>query len=190
VTQPHVILLDGPLAGQRIKAPLKADTYKHRETGTEYQLGFTVVFRCHFRVGWSTPGREPDALDCARWLTSEVVKQQLDDLWRGSGVGALTADARVARAEYEANAAIPPLERPVDHKSLAEVIRRAERFVQARRRARESAPGSYRDGKVAEIFVLDDGPEDGSGFTPLLEADVVGLIAAARLALGIEVADA
>lgn len=178
--QSRVILLDGPLAGQRVKAALKAATYRHRDTGTEYKLGFVEMFRCHLRVGWSTPGREPDALDCARWLTSEVVKQQLDDLWRDSGVGQLTLGARVAAAEYEANAAIPPLEAPVDHESLADVVRRAERYMQARRRAALPAHFPWREGVVAEALVLDDGVEEGQGFTPLREDDLATLIAAVR----------
>jgi hypothetical protein len=186
--QSHVILLDGPLAGQRVHSPLKRENYEHRDpaTGvtTVYRLGFTVMFRCHLRVGWTGHDREPDALDCARWLTSEVVKAQLDDLWRGSGVGALTRDARVARAEYEANAAIPPLDPPPGRDDLAEAIRRAERYVQARRRAAQGGvwTQTHQDGVVADALVLDDGPEEGQGFTPLREDDLVKLIAAARSA--------
>lgn len=181
--QTHVILLDGPLAGQRVKAPLKAEKYKDRGTAVAYQLGFVVMFRNHLRVGWSTPGREPDALDCARWLTSEVVKQQLDDLWRGYGVGQLTKGARIAAAEYEANAAIPPLEQPVDNDSLAQVVRRAEKYMQARRRAAAPAFFPWQRGKVAEALVLDDGVEDGQGSTPLWEDDLLTLISAARSVL-------
>ncbi len=182
--QSHAILLDGPLAGTRVRAALKTETYRHG--GAVYRLGFTVMFRHHLRVGWTGPGREPDAMDCARWLTSELVKQQLDDCWRGSGAGALTRGARVARAEYEANAAIPPLDPAADRESLSETVRRAERYVQARRRAGKSAFWSLNDGILAQALVLDEGPEEGQGFTPLLEDDLVRLIAAARAALGVE----
>jgi hypothetical protein len=181
--QTHAILVDGPHAGQRIKAPLKTATYKDRGSGTEYRLGFIVMFRHHLRVGWTAPGREPDALDCARWLTSDVVKQQLDDLWRGSDVGQLTRGARVAAAEYEANAAIPPLEQPVDHDSLTEVVRRAEKYMQARRRAAQHAFSVRQEGAVAEAFVMDDGPQDGQGFTRLREDDLLNLIRTARSVL-------
>jgi hypothetical protein len=182
----HVILLDGPLAGTRVRAALETETYTHREAGTAtvYRLGWTVIFRHHLRVGWSGHDREPPVLGCARWLTSEVVKQALDDCWRGGGTGALTSGARAARAEYEANAAIPPLEQPVDGESLSEVVRRAERYVQARRRAGRAAFWSLNDGILAQALVLDEGPEEGQGFTPLLEEDLVKLIAAARVALG------
>jgi hypothetical protein len=182
----HVILLDGPLAGQRIRSALKTDTYTHREVGesTVYRLGWTVMFRHHLRVGWSSPDREPPVLDCARWLTSELVKQELDDCWRNSGTGALTSGARAARAEYEANAAIPPLDPPPGRDDLAEAIRRAERYVQARRRAAQGGvwTQTHQDGVVAQALVLDDGPEEGQGFTPLREDDLVKLIAAARSA--------
>lgn len=186
VTQTHVILLDGPLAGQRVKAALKGAAYKHRESGTEYRLGWVVMFRCHLRVGWSSYGSEPNALDCARWLTSEVVKQQLDDLWRGSGVGQLTEGARVAAAEYKANAAIPPMEQPVDRDALGEVVRRAEAYMQARRRAAIGAHFPWQDKVIAEALVLDDGVEDGQGFTPLREDDLLKLIAAAKRSLEVE----
>lgn len=185
----RVILLDGPLAGQRVRCALKTDTYTHREGGesTVYRLGWTVMFRHHLRVGWSSPDREPPVLGCARWLTSELVKQELDDCWRNSGTGALTSGARAARAEYEANAAIPPLDPAVDHDSLAGAVRRSERYVQARRRAGRAAFWSLHDGILAEALVLDDGPEEGQGFTPLREDDLVRLIAAARTALGADI---
>jgi hypothetical protein len=185
----HVIMLDGPLAGQRVRSALKTDTYTHREAGTAtvYRLGWTVIFRHHLRVGWTGHDREPPVLGCARWLTSEVVKQELDDCWRGSGTGALTSGARAARAEYEANAAIPPLDPAADHDSLAETLRRAERYVQARRRAGRAAFWSLNDGILAQALVLDDGPEEGQGFTPLREDDLVTLIAAARVTLDVEV---
>lgn len=187
--QNKVILLDGPLAGQRVNAALKAEHYQVRDAATgattDYRLGWTVLFRCHLRVGWSSGDREPDAVDCARWLTSEVVKEQIDDVWDGGAVGKLSQGALAAERERIANAAIPPLLPPpsADPPTLGEAFARVARYIQARHDRDENRAGHYfpwREGLIDEVHVL---TATRGEFVGLYEGDLLAVAEAARSAI-------